>query len=477
MYNPILDIDSYKASHFKQYPPGTENVSSYIESRGGKYSHTIFFGLQRFLKKYLAKPITQKEIDQAEVFLKAHGVPFNKEGWEYILEKHNGYLPLKIEAVAEGTLVPASNPIVQVTNTDPNCYWLTSYIETALLRAVWYPTTVATLSFKNKQNIYEYLRKTSDLPEEELLTQLSFKLHDFGARGASSTETSQIGGLAHLVNFQGTDSVLSILEGQEYYQAGMTGYSIPAAEHSTITSWGKEQEYQAYEYIMENYLYNGGVVSMVLDSYDLDKALDHFIARPDIVEKIKTSGGTLVVRPDSGDPATIVLDVATRLVKTFGCQVNSKGYKVLPPYIRIIQGDGVNTNSILKICKVLEENGFSIENLAFGMGAELQQKVNRDTCRFAMKASAVKINGEWHDAFKQPATDISKTSKRGRLKLVEVDGKIQTVREDDQQYDAYKDLLEVVYLDGKILRETNFDAIREKAHSYLHYPVDYFADK
>ncbi|RIY35256.1 nicotinate phosphoribosyltransferase [Psittacicella gerlachiana] len=477
MYNPILDIDSYKASHYKQYPPGTENVSSYIESRGGKYSHTIFFGLQRFLKKYLLKPITQKDIDQAESFFKAHGVPFNKKGWEHILHHHNGYLPLKIEAVAEGTLVPASNPLVQVTNTDPECFWLTSYIETALLRAVWYPTTVATLSFKNKQNIYEYLRKTSDLTEEELLTQLSFKLHDFGARGASSTETCQIGGLAHLVNFQGTDSVLSIIEGQEYYSACMIGFSIPAAEHSTITSWGKEREYQAYEHIMDNYLVNGGVVSMVLDSYDLDKALDDFIARSDIVEKIKTSNGTLVVRPDSGDPATIVLEVVTKLSNIFGFTLNSKGYKVLPPYIRIIQGDGVNTNSILKICQTLEENKFSIENLAFGMGAELQQKVNRDTCRFAMKASAVKINGEWHDAFKQPVTDITKTSKKGRLKLVELDGEITTVREDDLEYSNYQDLLQTVYLDGKLIREVNFDTIRKKANSYLHYPVKYFADK
>ncbi|MFC6276617.1 nicotinate phosphoribosyltransferase [Psittacicella hinzii] len=477
MYNPILDIDSYKASHFNQYPPGTQNVSSYIESRGGKYSHTIFFGLQRFLSKYLSKPITQANIDQAEKFLAAHGLPFNKEGWEYILHEHQGYLPLKIEAVAEGTLVPASNPMVQVTNTDEKCYWLTSYIETALLRAVWYPTTVATLSFKNKQNIYQYFRETSDLAEEDLLNQLSFKLHDFGARGASSTETSEIGGLAHLVNFQGTDSILSILEGQEYYSACMIGYSIPAAEHSTVTSWGKENEYQAYEHMIDQFVVKGGILSLVLDSYDLNKALDTFIARPDIVAKIKNSGGTLVVRPDSGDPATIVLEVITKLDKIFGASVNSKGYKVLPPYIRLIQGDGVNTNSILKICQVLKDNGYSIENIAFGMGAELQQKVNRDTCRFAMKASAVKINGEWHDAFKQPATDSSKTSKKGRLKLVIVDDQLKTVREDDPEYEAYEDQLKVVFLDGKIIRTTNFATIRKKAAQYLHTPVEYYADK
>ncbi|RIY33794.1 nicotinate phosphoribosyltransferase [Psittacicella hinzii] len=474
MYNLILDIDSYKASHFKQYPPKTENISSYIESRGGKYSHTIFFGLQRYLKKYLSKPITLEQINEAENFLTSHGLPFNREGWVYILENYDGYLPIQIEAVPEGTLVPASNPLVQVTNTDPNCYWLTSYIETSLLRAVWYPTTVATLSFKNKQNLYHYLRKTSDLPEEELLAQLEFKLHDFGARGASSTETCEIGGLAHLVNFKGTDSILSILEGQKYYDAGMIGFSIPAAEHSTITSWGREREFEAYESIIDRNLLNGGIVSMVLDSYDLDHAITQFIARPDIVEKIKNSNGTLVVRPDSGDPATIVLKTIDQLTQIFGCTVNSKGYKVLPPYIRLIQGDGVNTDSILKICKVLEENKFSIENLAFGMGAELQQKVNRDTCRFAMKASAVKIDGTWFDAFKQPVTDITKTSKKGRLKLVEVDGEIKTVRKDDPAYQDNKDMLEVIFYNGKLVKEVSFDTVREKANSYLHHNVEYF---
>lgn len=477
MYNPILDIDSYKASHYKQYPECTEKVSSYIESRGGKYSHTIFFGLQRFLLKYLCKPIKKKDIDQAEKFLTAHGLTFNRAGWEHILHKHQGYLPLKIEAVEEGTLVPASNPLVQVTNTDPECFWLTSYIETALLRAVWYPTTVATLSFKNRQNIYHYLRKTSDLPEEELLIQLGNKLHDFGARGASSTETCQIGGLAHLVNFTGTDSVLSILEGQEYYDAGMIGYSIPAAEHSTITSWGKENEYKAYEHIMDAYLVDGGYISLVLDSYDLEKAINTFIARPDIVDRIKNSKGTLVVRPDSGDPATIVLQVITRLSEIFPATINSKGYKVLPPYIRVIQGDGVNTDSILKICQVLESNGFSVENIAFGMGAELQQKVNRDTCRFAMKASAVKINGEWYDAFKQPATDLSKSSKRGRLKVISLDGNIQTVRADDPEYKEHEDLLKLVFLNGRLVRKTDFDTVRDNANSHLNDSVEYYSSK
>jgi nicotinamide phosphoribosyltransferase len=150
--NLILNVDSYKASHWLQYPPNTQFVYSYIESRGGKYSVTILFGLQMFLKEYLSKPITMEMIDEAETFLNAHGEPFNRKGWEHIVNKHHGILPLEIKAVPEGMIVPTHNVLVTVENTDPECFWLTSYIETALLRAVWYGTTVASHQTVSSRN-------------------------------------------------------------------------------------------------------------------------------------------------------------------------------------------------------------------------------------------------------------------------------------------------------------------------------------
>ena len=187
MQNLILNTDSHKTSHFVQYPQGAEFVSSYIESRGGVHASTVFFGLQMFIKQYLTKPITLADIDEAEMICAAHGVPFNRDGWMHILTVHNGYLPLEIEAVPEGTEVPTGNVLVQVINTDPTCAWLTSYIETALLRAVWYPTTVATVSKACQNIIAGYLDETADN-----LNGLPFKLHDFGARGASSEETTRL---------------------------------------------------------------------------------------------------------------------------------------------------------------------------------------------------------------------------------------------------------------------------------------------
>ena len=455
MANLILNTDSYKTSHFVQYPHGAEYVSSYIESRGGIYPSTVFFGLQMFLKQYLSKPITQQDIDEAELICTAHGVPFNREGWSYILKQHQGYLPLEIEAVPEGTEVPTGNVLVQVVNTDPSCAWLTSYIETALLRAVWYPTTVATVSKTCHNIISRYLAETADD-----LSGLPFKLHDFGARGASSEETVAIGGLAHLVNFMGTDSLSAILAARRYYGAEMAGFSIPAAEHSTITSWGREGEADAYRNMLSQFGGPDKLVAVVSDSYNLWSAIDDLWGT-ELKDQVKTMGGTLVVRPDSGDPVAVVPEAIERLMAKFGYSVNGKGYKVLPSCVRLIQGDGVNPNSIEAILAAMKQRQLSADNVAFGMGGELLQKIHRDTQKFAMKASAIRIHGEWRDVYKDPITDQGKRSKKGRLALTQINGQYRTVARDTIPAQANE--LVTVFKNGQLVTEYNLDQVRQQA--------------
>lgn len=232
-HNIILNSDSYKYSQAPQYPAGTEYVYSYIESRGGKYDKLVFLGVQGFLREYMTTPVTYEMIDQAEVIITAHGEPFNRAGWEYIVREHNGILPVEIKSVDEGTVMLLKNVLVTIVNTDPECYWLTSFLETALLRAIWYPTTVASNSYYSKEIIMEYLEKTGDP------SLIDFKLHDFGARGVSSMESAGLGGMAHLVNFMGTDTITGILTAMEYYDAPVCGFSIPASEHSVSSTYGK----------------------------------------------------------------------------------------------------------------------------------------------------------------------------------------------------------------------------------------------
>lgn len=456
MNNFILNTDSYKASHFLQYPPATTHVSSYIESRGGSFGKTTFFGLQMFIKSQLSQPVSHADVDEARDIITAHGLPFNESGWRYIVDEHGGYLPLEIQAVAEGTVLDTGNVLVQLINTDPRCAWLTSYVETALLRGVWYPTTVATLSWHSRALIQRFMEQTSDNNEG-----IEFKLHDFGARGVSSGESAALGAAAHLVSFMGTDTLAGIMAARRYYGAGMPGFSIPAAEHSTITAWGKEHESDAFANMVAQFGGNGNVFAVVSDSYDLWNAVDT-IWGSELKARVETNGGTLVVRPDSGDPVSIVTEAVERLMGHFGFRVNSKGYRVLPDCVRVIQGDGISLQTIEAILRQMEARKQSADNIAFGMGGELLQKVHRDTQKFAMKASAIKLDGFWRDVYKAPATDRGKQSKRGRLALIkDADGKVRTIREQD--LGQRENLLRTVFRNGELLLEQSFDDVRETA--------------
>lgn len=458
--NLILNTDSYKASHFLQYPAETEVVSSYIESRGGEFPQTLFFGLQAFIKEYLLKPVTTADIDEAEALFAAHGVPFFRQGWEQIVQQHGGFLPIEIQALPEGMIVPTGNALVQIRNTDPQAFWLTSYLETALLRAVWYPTTVATLSWQVKQSIRQALDATCDNPAAEL----PFKLHDFGARGVSSHESAALGGMAHLVNFMGGDTVVALLAARKYYGADMAGFSIPAAEHSTITAWGREGEADAYANMLQQFGQAGKLLAVVSDSYDIYHAVSEIWGKQ-LRAQVESSGATVVIRPDSGVPEEIVPEVLERLYAEFGGRVNSKGYKVLSDCVRVIQGDGVDVDSIGVILQRIQQAGFSTENVAFGMGGGLLQKVNRDTLRFAMKASAMQINGALRDVYKQPITDSGKNSKRGRLAVIRDAGVIKTIREDALSWES--NLLRPVFRNGELLVDDGFETVRARSNGQL----------
>ena len=457
----LLNTDSYKVSMWRQYPAGTTGVYSYIESRGGRYDRTVFFGLQAFIKEYLLDPISQADIDIAEEILTAHGEPFNRAGWQYILDKHNGFLPVVIRAVPEGTVVPVRNVLATIENTDPECFWLTTWLETALLRAIWYPTTVATQSYTIKQVIKDYLEKTGDP------STIDFKLHDFGARGVSSMESAGIGGAAHLVNFMGTDTITGVLYAREYYGAGISGFSIPAAEHSTITSWGRNGEVDAYRNMVNQFAKPGSILAVVSDSYDVFNAAEKLWGE-ELRQQVIDSGATVVIRPDSGDPVEVNRRLIEILGEKFGYTTNAKGFKVLNN-VRLIQGDGVNELTIRSILGAFMAMGWSADNIAFGMGGALLQQVDRDTQKFAMKCSSALINGEWVDVQKDPVTDSGKKSKAGRVTLWKSGGEwASAVDRPHGWYDKamgdFEEVLEEVYRDGKLVKEIDFATIRANSN-------------
>lgn len=452
MKNIILSTDSYKASHWLQYPPDVTGMYSYLESRGGRYGHTLFFGLQYLLKEYLSKPVTMADVEQAKTFFAAHGEPFNYEAWKYIAIDLKGKLPIRIRAVPEGSIVPVHNLLMDVESTDPKCFWLVSWLETMLMR-IWYPVTVATQSWNIKQLIRGYLERTSDDPNSEIL----FKLHDFGARGVSSSESAAIGGASHLINFKGSDTVEGVVLANEYYNEPMAGFSIPASEHSTMTAWGKDHEVDAYRNMIKQYGKPGALLAVVSDSYDLWNALENMWGK-ELRDEVIASGATVVVRPDSGDPASVVLKTLTILAEKFGFSYNTKAHKVINN-VRVLQGDGVNEESIREILELITKNGFSATNLAFGMGGALLQQVNRDTQKFAYKCSDVIKGGHHVGVNKDPITDPGKASKKGRLDLIRRQGKLQTVAGPTVGSE-----LVTVFENGVIKKEYTFAEIRLRSN-------------
>lgn len=488
----ILKTDSYKASHFYQYPQGVQGLFAYLEARqGAKYPATMFFGLQYILNRYFNfddNCIGEDDVDTAEAFWTAHGEPFNRDGWMRVVNEHAGRLPIRIRAPKEGTLVPVGMPLLTVESTDPELFWLVTHVETALMR-LWYPMTVATRSWFCKQAILRHLEKSADDPKAEI----AFKLHDFGGRGVSSDESAGVGGMAHLLNFLGTDTVEGISTANLHYPGDyaddlkdcpfqMHGFSIPAMEHSTVISWGQGGEVEAFRNMLRQSKARGHkLVACVSDSYDLYKCVEN-IWCGSLLQEVKDSGMRVVVRPDSGDPAEVNREILRIFARKLGpeMRVNSKGFVVLPDYFRVIQGDGNDDETSMdRVYDAVEGAGFSSSNVGFGMGGGLLQKLDRDTQRMAYKVSAVRMSAPdddgnvWRHTSKRPATDKTKASKGGRFTLLHWDA---TPGEDDAYLgmgyipDGHggppyfaNDVMETAYEDGSIRLYESFADVRKRA--------------
>jgi len=464
--NLLLLTDSYKVSHYKQYPPNTEYLMSYFESRGGKYPTVIFFGLQYILKKWLQHPITMEMVKEADEFYKDQFATdntkvFNREGWEYIVKEHGGKIPVLIKAVPEGTEVPVKNVLFTVESTDPKVPWVVSYFESLMVQC-WYPMTVCTSSFYLKKLFKEYSEKTCD----DMKKNLSAKLADFGFRGSTSVESAGIGGCANLVHFCISDNVYGNHIAQKFYSATKPpGTAAVAAEHSTMTTWGRDGEKAAVEHILTTY--KDEAVSIVADSYDLWSFVENIVGK-DLKELIESRSKPLIVRPDSGDPVPTLITVLNKLETSFGgVTTNAKGFKLLPPSLLVIHGDGVSPESLPKILSALEESKWSLDNVIFGSGGGLLQKMNRDTQKCAFKCCMAKINGQKVDVYKDPITDPGKTSKKGNITLVRNSkGEFET-KNREEMTDNDTEALVKVFKNGVITREWTFEEIQERVDSFL----------
>lgn len=482
--NFILNVDSYKTGHGFMTKDGVVASESIISARKPNEftSHVVMMGIQVYLQKYLSIRITKEDIDEAEFETSQRGDDFDRDFWEHILEKYDGTIPLHIRAIPEGTIVPVGCPLVRSISTDPRVAVISSYIETQLQRAIHFPTTVAT----NARSIKEVLADTMERHAGH--RNVDYHLHNFGDRSASSYESAWLAGIAHATSFSGSDCLVANRYIRHYYDTEKTFLtSVTASEHSATCSNSdadKRDDFsmavkmiRLWEKKVDAFIAKGSagvppIVSIVIDTYDAYRFARDYIGTRliDTIREIaaKCPGAKVVLRPDSGDATTMPIDILDILMDKFGYTVNAQGYKVLPSYIGVIQGDGIDEYSIRKIIANLDAKKYSLENIVFGMGGKLvHPPKGRDSFSFAMKGCAQQLeDGTWEDLFKDPITDVGKRSLRGRVTTFRCkqSGKIMAERIELQEVNPFlEDMMVDMYYNGSLMNMDSFDKIKERA--------------
>ena len=490
---PTLLCDFYKVSHREQYPEGTEIIYSTWTPRSNSYhpsaSYVVAFGFQAFVKKYLieyfdenffSKPL-YKVIDDYERVLK-FSLGIENPSSEHIKALWQlGYLPLKIEALPEGTKVPFRVPMLTIENTNPKFFWLTNYFETLMSTELWLPSTTATIAHEYRTILDKFCEETGG--DKEVV---QFQGHDFSMRGMSSLEASEKGGAGHLLSFTGTDTIPAIQFLEDYYNANieneLVGCSIPATEHSVMCAGGFDNEFETYKRLITK-VYPTGMISIVSDTWDLWKCITDII-KP-LKDEIMTRDGRVVIRPDSGNPVDIICGLNANptssavfkenhtledrglievLWEIFGGTINEKGYKVLDPHIGAIYGDAITLERATMICQRLKNKGFASTNIVFGIGSYTYQYNTRDTFGFALKSTYARINGEDRLLFKDPVTDNgTKKSQKGKVAVLRnAKGTLCYV---DNLVKVNNTLMKTIFVDGKLLRDEDLSTIRQRLNS------------
>ena len=506
----MLLVDNYKLDHYQMYPEGISKLYSNFTPRASRIKDidsVVVFGIQKFIKDYLIKafdehffgnqyrinsdgsklnfaedhPIKKWSNNQRDKVLNEYKKHVKLDSYKHIEDLWDlGYLPIEIKALPEGTKCPIGIPMLTITNTLPEFAWLVNYLETLISTQLWQAMTSATISNKYREIIDKWSFKTTGSTEGN-----EWVGHDFSMRGMSSVETAIISGMAHLLSFRGTDVVPAIYQMEEDYNVNnLIAGGVPATEHSVMCMGQKEEEIETFRRLLKTY--PTGILSVVSDTWDLWKVVTEYL--PILKDEILARDGKLVIRPDSGNPADIICGtkyskshiktitkdaspnnkgVIELLWDIFGGTINDKGYKVLDPHIGLIYGDGIGLHNLEEINSRLEAKGFATTNWVAGFGSYGYQYNTRDTFGFAMKATYGEVDGEGREIFKDPITDSgTKKSAKGLLQVYRPEGahgygKLQ-LKQSCTWEEESQGLLQTVFKDGKLVKETTLDEIKER---------------
>jgi len=523
--------DVYKEFHRQAYHFDTKKVYANFTSRNGKLSNIEgndavgFVGLQYFIMDYLMDEWSQFFAAPRHIAVKNHKrILTAMLGYEvdvaYLEDLHDlGYLPLRIKALPEGTMVPYGVPPITLENTHDNFPWLTNMIETVMSCENWPIQTSFTTAVEYFKVFKEFAKKTG-LDEDFV----PFQGHDFSFRGMYGRQAAAMSGFAHLASgLAGTDTIPAVLFAEKYYGADvdkeLVGTSVNATEHSVTCSWLLEGEVEFFRYLMHEKAPTG-ILSVVSDTWDFWEVVTKYL--PILKDEIMARDGTLVIRPDSGDPVHIltgykiapfddykangkslmatvkrarangyeairwgdtvisceqdeegrelmpceVKGLIECLWDTFGGTMTDKGYKLLDEHIGAIYGDAITLKRQREILQRLMDKGFA-SKVVLGIGSYSYQYVTRDTHGSAVKATSIVKGDERVAIFKDPKTDAKKKSAKGLIKVDYDENGVLTAYDDVSENEEKEGLLEVVFENGQLTKVTTLAQIRERINTYV----------
>lgn len=482
---PILLSDSYKQFHHLMYPKGITFLYSNGTPRSFKHMGTdraVFFGLQYYIKEYLINQWNELFFDQELDLVLAEYKRFHKNfsftdvSTDHIQKLHKlGYLPICIKALPEGSKVKEKVPFYTICNTHPDHAWLVNFLETQMSTVIWDLCVNATIGYQYRKVLDAWAIKTTGSTDG-----VQWQGHDFSMRGRSSVESS-FNQAGWLLSFTGTDTIPAVMMLEEYYNANfeteLIGSSVPATEHSVMTSYGKEEEIEAFKRLLS--LFPSGILSVVSDSFDLWRVCTEFMV--ELKDQILSREGKLVIRPDSGDPVDIICGdensyLTTRfkgvielLWDVFGGTINDKGYRVLDSHIGAIYGDSINLERADQICRRLEEKGFASTNIVLGVGSYTFNYNTRDSIGFAVKSTYCEVLEEGseistpREIFKDPITDdgIKKSAKGLLAVFKDEEGEYYLNDQCDYETESVGELIPA-FQNGILLFDHKLSEIRDR---------------
>lgn len=494
---PFALTDSYKLSHWRQFPEDVNYIYSNFTPRytllGDDVKHVVVFGVRAFCwklidtfeQRFFSLDLNEAINDYVEFFTAFMGVSPNEDDIKRVSDLWGlGELPLEIHCVPEGSFVPHGVPVLTIENTVPGFHWLVGWVESWMSSELWHPMTSATTASMYRIQFDKYANLTS---EQDFMPK--FQGHDFSFRGQTCLEAATVSGAAHALFFTGSDTCPSISWIMDNYNESMAELpkeliitSVPATEHSVMCAGGEESEIDTISRLLD--LHPTGILSVVSDTWDFWGVVTEIL--PQLKHRIMSRDGKYVVRPDSGDPVKIICGdpdaeagtperegLIALLGSIFGYTFNSKGYKQLDPHIGAIYGDSITLARQKAILEGLEKKGWSSTNIVLGIGSFTYQYVTRDTHGFAMKATAVgKVDGTYMPIFKAPKTDSGKNSAKGFLSVYMDPNACAWKCQQNVPFEQRHGQMGCILRNGEVLEEETFEDIRKRAEIWLADAVD-----